>query len=166
MRIIQRPSWRRPERPAKPTPIAASALQTARAFFEQQGACGYEGTAMLAGTTGAGITRCVIPDQRPRRLSGGVSVEVTDDGKLELAAALALEERWLARIHSHPAEALHSHIDDVNPALTANGALSIVVPFFGLGLRRGLEACAVHVYTGSEWIALAPKDLVDFLVVV
>lgn len=164
--MIPRPSWSRPERPAQPTPIAASALETARAFFEQQGAFGYEGTAMLAGTTGAGITRCVIADQRPRRLSGGVSVEVTDNGKLELAAALALEERWLARIHSHPAEAFHSHVDDVNPALTASGALSIVVPFFGLGLRRGLEACAVHVYAGSEWVALVPDELADYLVVV
>lgn len=151
--------------PAGPTPVAASALEAARSFFEQQGAYGFEGTAMLAGTHVAGITRCVIPDQRPYRTRYGVAVEVTDKGKLELAAALALEELWLARIHSHPGEPFHSRTDDCNPALTAEGALSIVVPFFGLGLRRGLEACAVHVYRAGRWRRVAPADVPAYLVV-
>lgn len=151
---------------AQPTPIAADALETARAFFEQQGAYGFEGTAMFAGTDGDGITRRVIPDQRPNRTRFGVAVEVTDKGKLELAVALALDERWLARIHSHPDEAFHSHTDDTNPALTADGALSIVVPFFGLGLRRGLDACAVHVYRGGDWRTVAPADVPNYLIVV
>lgn len=153
-------------KPAPPTPIAADALETARVFFEQQGAHGFEGTAMLAGTEAAGITRCVIPDQRPYRTRLGVAVEVTEKGKLELAAALALDERWLARIHSHPDEAFHSHTDDTNPALTAEGSLSIVVPFFGLGLRRGLVACAVHAYRGGDWRTVAPADVPDYLTVV
>jgi len=153
-------------RPAQPTPVAAGALETARVFFEQQGSFGFEGTAMLAGTPLLGITRCVIPDQRPYRVGRGVAVEVTDKGKLELAAALGLDERWLARIHSHPDEAFHSHVDDTNPALTAAGSLSIVVPFFGLGLRRGLEPCAVHVYSRGDWLPIAPGDVADYLVVV
>lgn len=153
-------------RPTQPTPVALDALETARVFFEQQGALGFEGTAMLAGTPLLGITRCVIPDQRPYRMRGGVGVEVTDKGKLELAAALRLDERWLTRIHSHPDEAFHSHVDDTNPALTATGSLSIVVPFFGLGLRRGLEPCAVHVYSRGDWLAIAPGDVADYLVVV
>ena len=153
-------------KPTQPTPIAAAALGTARAFFEQQGAYGFEGTAMLAGTEADGITRCVIPDQRPHRTRFGVAVEVTDKGKLELAAALTLDERWLARIHSHPDEAFHSHTDDTNPALTADGALSIVVPFFGLGLRRGIDACAVHLYRSGDWRMIAPADVPDYLVVV
>lgn len=152
-------------KPAQPTTIAAAALETARVFFEKQGAYGFEGTAMLAGTDADGITRCVIPDQRPYRTRVGVAVEVTDKGKLELAAALALDERWLARIHSHPDEAFHSQTDDTNPVLTAEGSLSIVVAFFGLGLRRGLDACAVHVYRGGEWRTIAHKDVADYLLI-
>jgi hypothetical protein len=152
--------------PAQPTAVAASALEDARIFFEQQGAHGFEGTAMLAGAAETGITRCVIPDQRPYRTRYGVAVEVTDKGKLELAAALALDERWLARIHSHPDEPFHSPTDDTNPALTAEGALSIVVPFFGLGLRRGLDPCAVHVYRRGQWRLIEPADLTSYLVVV
>ena len=146
--------------------ISAAALEQARIFFEQQGAHGFEGTAMLAGTAAAGVTRCVIPDQRPYRIGRGVGVEVTEKGKLELAAALALDERYLARIHSHPDEAFHSHVDDRNPGLTADGALSIVVPFFGLGLRRGLSVCAVFVYCDRVWQEIAAADLSDYAVVV
>jgi hypothetical protein len=150
----------------QPTPVALEALETARVFFEQQGSFGFEGTAMLAGRPAAGITRCVIPDQRPYRVGRSVGVEVTDKGKLELAAALALDERWLARIHSHPDEAFHSPVDDTNPGLTAAGSLSIVVPFFGLGLRRGLDSCAVHVYHRGDWFPIAPPNVADYLVVV
>jgi hypothetical protein len=152
--------------PKQPVPVALEALEMARTFFEQQGSFGFEGTAMLAGTATAGITRCVIPDQRPYRIGRGVGVEVTDKGKLELAATLTLDERWLARIHSHPDEAFHSPVDDTNPALTARGSLSIVVPFFGLGLRRGLEPCAVHVYSGGDWLPIAPREVGGYLVVV
>jgi hypothetical protein len=149
-----------------PIRIAASTLEDARVFLEGQGAYGFEGTAMLAGTPEDGITRCVIPDQRPYRIGKGVGVEVTDKGKLELASALALEERWLARIHSHPDEPFHSPVDDKNPALTAEGGLSIVVPFFGLGLRRGLEACAVHVFTAGKWIEIPAANVCEYAVVV
>jgi hypothetical protein len=82
-----------------PLLISAHALEQARLFFEERGTFGFEGTAMLAGTDAAGVTRCVIPDQYARRTAFGVSVEVTDKGKLELATALPLEERYLARIH-------------------------------------------------------------------
>lgn len=148
-----------------PLAISAAALEQARIFFEQQGAHGFEGTAMLAGSAVAGVTRCVIPDQRPYRIGRGVGVEVTEKGKLELAAALGLDERYLARIHSHPDEAFHSHVDDRNPGLTADGALSIVVPFFGLGLRRGLSACALFVYRGGTWHDVAPAHLSNYAVV-
>lgn len=149
-----------------PLPINAAALEQARVFFERQGAYGFEGTGMLAGTAALGITRCVIPDQRPYRIGRGVGVEVTERGKLELAASLALDERFFARIHSHPDEAFHSHVDDRNPGLTGNGALSIVVPFFGLGLRRGLQACAVFVHRNGAWEGVAPAQLSDYAVVV
>jgi hypothetical protein len=150
-----------------PLPISTPALERARLFFEDRGTLGFEGTAMLAGTSAAGVTRCVIPDQHARRGPfGGVSVEVTDQGKLELATALALDERYLARIHSHPGDAFHSETDDRNPGLTAEGALSIVVPFFGLGLRRGLEACAVFVYRQGEWLEIPETRLPEYVVVI
>lgn len=136
-------------------PISYQALEDARIHFEDCGTRGLEGTAMLAGRPEVGITRCFIPEQIGRRSRFGVSVEVTEQGKLQLAGALKKHERWMARIHSHPGEAFHSDTDDANPGLTAEGALSIVVPFFGLGLRRGLETCAIFVYRDHQWIPLS-----------
>jgi hypothetical protein len=93
----------------------------------------------------------VAPDQRANRSLGGCWVEVTDAGKRQLAAGLGRNERYLVRAHSHPCEAFHSNTDNRNPALTFIGALSVVVPYFGLGLRRGLDACAVLRLTAYGW---------------
>ena len=98
--------------------------------------------------------RLVVPEQIGRREAFGVSVEVTDLGKSQLAAAQPLGQLYLARVHSHPGEAFHSATDDANPALTHTGALSIVVPYFGLGLRHGLDACAVYRLDEGRWRAL------------
>jgi hypothetical protein len=148
-----------------PIEIKPEPLEVTRAFFEERGAEGFEGTAMLAGS-GQEITRCVIPDQQAYRSKFGVAVEVTEQGKLELASALSIEERYLSRIHSHPQLAFHSSTDDRNPGLTAEGALSIVVPFYGLGLRRGLEACALFVLQKGEWVEIPTRKIGDYAVVV
>lgn len=135
--------------------IPSSVLTEARLFFEDRGALGYEGTAMIAQSIDDTSTRLVVP----RQVAGsglGCWVEVTLEGKLELAAALGRDERYVSRIHSHPVEAFHSNTDDENPALTHEGALSIVVPFYGLGLRRGFDATAVFVRRGHRWIELPP----------
>lgn len=145
--------------------IARNALAEAAEFFESCGSEGNEGTAMLAGDPRKGlIDRCFVPDQVAHRSTYGVAVEVTMKGKLELASALASGERWMARIHSHPNEAFHSKTDDENPVLTATGAFSIVVPFFGLGLRHGLSACAVFLRHDGRWQEIEPARLGDFLV--
>jgi hypothetical protein len=122
----------------------------ARTYFEECGASGHEGTAMIK--SGPEGTALVIPDQRPwRGPAGGVSVEVTRAGQLQLALALGPEDLYVARIHSHPGDAFHSRADDANPVLTHEGALSIVVPFFGLGLRVGLGTCAVLRHERGRW---------------
>jgi hypothetical protein len=90
-----------------------------------------------------------------------VSVEVTRRGQLQLATALRPDELYVARIHSHPGEAFHSRADDANPALSHVGALSVVVPYFGLGLRRGLAACAVLRFDGARWQPLPTGPLRD-----
>jgi hypothetical protein len=135
------------------TSINAIVLDQAREFFEDRGAHGCEGTAMIVAGLDRVGHRLVVPDQR----AGAVPrcwVEVTAKGKLQLAASLGPDETYIARIHSHPAEAFHSETDDKNPALTNHGALSIVVPFFGLGLRRGLDVCAVYVLGPGGWVHL------------
>jgi len=135
--------------------IPTGLLEEARRFFEDRGSLGYEGTAMIAARTPGRADKLVIPNQ----IAGerGAWVEVTEDGKLELAAALRDGSIYVSRIHSHRMEAFHSNTDDRNPILSYEGALSIVVPYFGLGLRRGLEACAVYRLTARRWVELAHR---------
>lgn len=143
--------------------IEATVLEQAREFFEECGSVGREGTAMIVAREGSAADRLLIPDQRAIP-APYCSVEVTLEGKLQMAAALAPLDRYVARIHSHSLEAFHSPMDDRNPALTFQGALSIVVPYFGLGLRHGLEACAVYQLRGRRWVALPPGSERDEVV--
>lgn len=143
--------------------IPHAVLDEAREFFEERGSFGFEGTAMIAAADGEKV-RLVIPDQVATP-APFCSVEVTRQGKSELAIALGPDDRYVSRIHSHPALAFHSPTDDANPAITFPGALSIVVPFFGLGLRHGLNACAVLVRRRQRWVEIPPGAERDALVV-
>jgi proteasome lid subunit RPN8/RPN11 len=132
-------------------------LDEARTFFENCGTRGFEGTAMIKKGE---RTELVIPEQRAiRDAHGQVSVEVTRSGQMELARSLAIGEMYVARIHSHPGDAYHSRTDNENPVLAHEGAISIVVPYFGLGLRRALDACAVLRRSGGTWhdLPLGPQ---------
>ncbi len=136
-----------------PAFVTTEVLDQARAFFEERGSHGCEGTAMIAADPDRIGRRLVIPEQSAGQVPG-CWVEVTRQGKLQLATSLGRHETYIARIHSHPAAAFHSETDDKNPGLTNHGALSIVVPFFGLGLRRGLDACAVYRLGPGGWAHL------------
>jgi hypothetical protein len=143
--------------------IPYAVLEQAREFFEERGSYGFEGTAMIAAADGENV-RLVVPDQVATP-APFCSVEVTRRGKSELALALGPADRYVSRIHSHPALAFHSPTDDANPAITYPGALSIVVPFFGLGLRHGLDACAVLVRRRQRWDEIPSGAERDVLVV-
>lgn len=139
--------------------LTTGVLADVATFLTDRGADGAEGTGLIAAAAGADdwweAAFFIAPDQRAVTEPHGCSVEVTDTGKEQLVAALPAGHVYLARVHSHPGEAFHSRTDDANPALTHLGALSIVVPYFGLGLRRGLDACAVYRLEDSRrWQAL------------
>jgi hypothetical protein len=135
--------------------IAPAVLEQARRWFERCGEEGCGATAMIA-ARGIDGDQLVIPDQRATPATQ-CSVTVTDLGQRQLVEALDLDHIYVARIHSHSGLAYHSPADDTNAALTFPGAISIVVPFFGLGLRRGLDSCAVHILLEpGHWIQVPP----------
>ncbi len=138
--------------------IGPDVLTVIEAFLTATGAHGAEGTGVVACHRGSSgwweAALFVAPDQHATFGRFGCSVTVTERGKAELAAALPRDHLYLVRVHSHPGEAFHSDTDDANPALTHDGALSVVVPYFGLGLRRGLDACAAYRLMNDEWVEL------------
>lgn len=135
--------------------VPAAVLDAARRQLEDAGVEGVEATGLMVAGPDRVARRVVFPDQEAGRAPGHW-VQVTDQGKRELALALAPDELYVARIHSHPGYAFHSRIDERNPALCYEGALSVVVPFFGLGLRAGLQSCAVYVRRRRQWVSLPP----------
>jgi hypothetical protein len=142
--------------------IHLSCLKEAREFFEAAGSYGREGTGLLIGSLRNDVVvarRFIAPDQVTGRDGGWV--EVTMQGKLYVAANLHSDEVIVARIHSHPSRAFHSAVDDSNPVLTAEGAWSIVVPYFGLGLRRGLETCAIYQRRLGRWQELTANEIMQ-----
>lgn len=141
-----------PHAPASPLVLPTRVIDEARHFFEERGTFGLEGTAMIK--VGGGV-ELVVPRQNAQRNAyGHVNVEVPREGQMDLARALGIDEFYAARIHSHPGDAFHSAADDANPVISFESGISIVVPFFGLGLRRGLDACAVYVFQGGGWVEL------------
>jgi hypothetical protein len=131
-------------------------LDEVRLHLEEAGAAGVEATGFVVAGPDRVARHAVFPDQVAGR-SPDCWVEVTDRGRTELALALGDDESYAARIHSHPGAAYHSATDDRNPALRYEGALSIVVPYFGLGLRtRTLGRCAVFVRRAFRWVELTP----------
>jgi hypothetical protein len=135
-----------------PLVLTLKILQDARTLFEDRGTFGLEGTAMIKKGTGLEL---VVPRQNAHRDTyGHVNVEVPREGQMDLALALGPDDLYVARIHSHPGDAFHSAADDANPVISFEGGISIVVPFFGLGLRRGLDACAVYLFHGGYWVEL------------
>lgn len=141
-----------PSSPGVPLVLTSKVLQDARTFFEDRGIFGLEGTAMIKKGTGLEL---VIPRQNAHRDTyGHVNVEVPREGQMDLALALGPDDLYVARIHSHTGDAFHSAADDANPVISFEGGISIVVPFFGLGLRRGLDACAVYQFHDGAWVEL------------
>lgn len=156
----------RPSRAAPavtPLSVPRSVLRTAGARIEDTGTKGVEATGLVIAGPDRVARRVVFPDQKAGR-PPGCWVQVTERGKAELALGLGPDELYVARIHSHPGYAFHSPTDDNNPALCYQGALSIVVPFYGLGLRQGLRACAVYVRHEGRWVGLPPGRARDEII--
>lgn len=124
-------------------------------LFVANGRHGFETSAMLLAEPQGTVVRAVVPDQHASPFPR-CWVEVTERGKLDLAAALTDTTTYVARIHSHPHEAFHSATDDANPSLNHPGALSIVAPTFGETLPHGLEACAIYRRHNRTWVELPP----------
>jgi hypothetical protein len=147
----------------RPLLLPAFVLEEVRRGMEEAGVVGAEATGFIVAGQDRVARHAIFPDQRAGR-SPACWVQVTERGKSELAVAIGADETYVARIHSHPGYAFHSAVDDRNPALRFEGALSIVVPYYGLGLRAGLHPCAVFVRRSRRWVELRPGPRRDEVV--
>ena len=62
------------------------------------------------------------------------------------------------QIHTHPAEAFHSSVDDRYPIIHSLGFLSLVIPSFGLGAVGFREAYLTEIGPDGRWQEVTPES--------
>ncbi len=106
--------------------------------------------------TNAVVTTLVVPDADTRWGCVRTSPEANAEA---LSAIVGTPLVLLGQAHSHPAHGVrHSPFDDRETFARFDGAVSVVVPYFG---RRGinLRRCGVHRHAGGKFSAVPPSQV-------
>lgn len=109
------------------------------------------------------ITTLAVPDADTRY--GGVLTTPEANARV-LAAMVGTPLVLIGQAHSHPGHKVrHSHFDDERTFARHEGALSVVVPYFG---RRGIriKRCGVHRYMNGQFFVVGRQELSRHLVVI
>lgn len=92
------------------------------------------------------VRRIVVPSQR----AGVLHFDVSLRERLRIAHQLAsCGEKLLVQLHTHPAEAFHSPVDDRLALPRHTGAISIVVPDFAETWDGDLQQVSVNRHLGA-----------------
>jgi len=113
------------------------------------------------GTEEVQIRSCIFPpDFEPSESSSG-HLEIGIQRAFGMGQIVAQREELIfAQVHSHPAEAFHSPIDDARPISHRPGFMSIVVPHFGFVRLADLSGCKVFEYEGYGcWRELSASEI-------
>lgn len=145
--------------------IPRRVLESTRTFLFARGASGVEAVVVWIGRAvddlTAEITDAFAPEQIAHKSEYGIAVEVTQEGLTRLISALKPGEFVLCRVHSHPNNAYHSDLDNLNMLISHEGAISIVVPDFAWQAIE-LEACSVNeLKHGQGWRELDSSEVAE-----
>lgn len=108
------------------------------------------------------VTMLVVPDAET--MAGCVSTSVEANAEA-LTAVVGTPLVLIGQAHSHPANKVrHSWVDDRDTFARFDGAISVVVPYFG---RRGinLRRCGVHRHVGGSFRLLKRAEIGSHLIV-
>ena len=134
-------------------------LDRTLAVLRGQGDRGLESHALWVGRRQNGsfvIVDAWFPRQRrtPCSYTVSESEEFRINRRLNAAGLVAM-----CQVHTHPAAAYHSSIDDGGSALSLPGSLSVVVPDYGRVRGGCLSGCAVYVFDGKDWLAMPGSEV-------
>lgn len=99
------------------------------------------------------ISELYIPEQYSSPSGGRVIISenaLEDLNRYLFAKGLAI----VAQVHSHPEEAFHSWIDDLEYIATTEGSYSIVIPYFGRVWFSDITKFAFYVLHDGDWIEM------------
>lgn len=109
------------------------------------------------------ITTLAVPDADTRY---GCVLTTPEANARVLTAMVGTPLVLIGQAHSHPGHKIrHSRFDDEHTFARHEGALSIVVPYFG---RRGIEVnrCGIHRYINGQFRVVGRRELSRHLVVI
>jgi hypothetical protein len=134
-------------------------------FLRQAGARGEELFLVWAGTL-FGSTAVVSSVVVPKAASGALHGEIPPDIAGRVFESLDSRDLVaLAQVHSHPARAFLSHIDEERPLFALRGFLSIIVPDFGFVDIDALSDWGVYEYQAKRsWREFNTEEKRDLLV--
>lgn len=138
-------------------------VELSQPLLAESGLEGYEAVVVWTGRAredrSVDVVDVIRPAQVASRSELGCSVDVPPDALTELIRVLDEGCFIAARLHTHPAEAYHSELDDTNMLIGHVGAISIVVPYFARD-PIALEKCSVNELTQDEgWIELSADEV-------
>jgi Prokaryotic homologs of the JAB domain len=106
----------------------------------------------------AQIVKVFTPEQHAISSEDGVGYFVDGNTLFQLNRDLSETGlRLIAQVHSHPQEAYHSAADDRYAIVTAEGGLSLVVPYFGRA-PADPTSWAVYRLRGHRWEELKKNE--------
>lgn len=137
-------------------------LQKTTENLREFGRAGNEGFLLWLGRldgTVARVEHVLVPPQNPIKSEDGVGYFITGETLFAVNRYLSANGlRLIAQVHSHPTHAYHSEMDDRYAIVTAEGGLSIVVPWFGEGAPV-LELWAVYRLIRGRWTRLEERTV-------
>lgn len=96
----------------------------------------------------------------PAQTSGPYSFVVGSEALFELNVGLyKLGHVLLGQVHTHPSAAFHSEADDEHAVSMQSGAISAVVPAFGMHSVADVEHTVFFERRGDIWAELSPADV-------
>jgi hypothetical protein len=107
----------------------------------------------------AHVERVIRPAQVSYAGDEGCAVEVPPDALSDLISLLPNNMFVLARVHTHPADAYHSPVDDQNMLISHHGAISIVVPDFGQQPIDLLNCSVNELRHHVGWVELSAAEV-------
>lgn len=140
--------------------LAREALTTIEGALARGRKQGTEALALAAGRMQGGrfiLDAAFVPRQR----ATAVSVRLSEGSLIPIHASLAETGHVIGlQVHSHPADAFHSTVDDSDDTVTQVGSLSLVVPRFGAFGLEDFPECVLYRRTEDGWSeAITGRDI-------
>lgn len=141
--------------------VSRSLLQATADAFRNYGKGRREIVALWQGRVLDESTAEITALRVPAQDTGARHFSVPLNERLRIAQELAqAKEVALIQVHTHPAEAFHSAADDQYALTKHTGAISIVIPRFGLDWNGQLTQAAVFRNRGAgRWEELSTVEV-------